>query len=56
MNPTAWQASVGSVTAEFTKAETAARLGVTRGYTHTSDVILLRLILVGGAGRRWGER
>ena len=50
VSPTAWQASVGSVTAEFTTAETAARLGVTRGYTHTSDVILLRLILVGGAG------
>jgi signal transduction histidine kinase len=50
VSPMAWQASVGSVTAELTTAETTARLGVTRGDTHASDVILLRLILVGGAG------
>lgn len=48
--PGAWQATVGSVFAGLTKAETADRLGVTRGDAHASDVILLRLFLVGGAG------
>ena len=50
VSPAAWQTSVGSVTAEFTAAETAARLGVTKGDAHASDMILLRLVLVGGAG------
>jgi signal transduction histidine kinase len=50
MSPTDWQASVGAVSTEFTRAETAARLSVTRGDTRASDVVLLRLVLVGGAG------
>jgi signal transduction histidine kinase len=50
VNPAAWQAGVGSILASFTAAETAERMGVTRGDTHAGDVILLRLILVGGAG------
>jgi signal transduction histidine kinase len=50
VKPAAWQAGVESVIAEFTTAETAARLGVTSGETHAGDIILLRLILVGGAG------
>ena len=50
VSPAAWQAGVGSVIAEFTAAETTARLGVTSGETHAGDIILLRLILVGGAG------
>jgi len=50
VEPAAWQAGVGSVIAQFTAAETTARLGVTSGETHAGDIILLRLILVGGAG------
>jgi signal transduction histidine kinase len=50
VSPAAWEAGVGSVLAEFTPAQTAARLGVTSGFTHAGDIILLRLILVGGAG------
>jgi len=47
---TAWESSVGAVFGELTAAETTERLGVTRGDTHAGDVILLRLVLVGGAG------
>ena len=50
VSPAAWQSSVDSVTAEFATAETAARVGVTAGDTQASDIVLLRLILVGGAG------
>ena len=50
VSPAAWEAGVGSVLAAFSAAETAARLGVTSGDTHAGDIILLRLILVGGAG------
>jgi signal transduction histidine kinase len=50
VSPRAWQDSIAAVTAKFTAAETAGRLGVTKGDTHASDIILLRLILVGGAG------
>jgi signal transduction histidine kinase len=50
VSPAAWQASVGSVLAEFAPAQTAARLGVTSGFTRAGDIILLRLVLVGGAG------
>jgi len=50
VSPAAWEAGVGSVIAEFSTAVTAERLGVTRGDAHAGDMILLRLILVGGAG------
>jgi len=50
VSPLAWQSGLGSAVAAFTRAETAARVGVTRGSTHDGNVILLRLFLVGGAG------
>lgn len=50
VSPAAWQSSVESVISEFTAAETTARLGITKGDTEAGDLILLRLILVGGAG------
>ena len=50
VTPAAWQGAVESVIAEFTPAETAFRQIATIGESHSGDVILLRLILVGGAG------
>jgi signal transduction histidine kinase len=50
VSPAAWQASVEVVLAQFTTAQTTARLGVTSGDAHASDMVLLRLVLVGGAG------
>ena len=47
---TAWQASVESVITQLTATETAVRINITKGQAHAGDVILLRLILVGGAG------
>ncbi|HMD91504.1 MAG TPA: nitrate- and nitrite sensing domain-containing protein [Trebonia sp.] len=47
---TAWQAGVGSAITELTATETAVRLNITKGQAHAGDIILLRLILVGGAG------
>ena len=46
----AWQAGVGSAITELTATETAVRLNITKGQAHAGDIILLRLILVGGAG------
>jgi signal transduction histidine kinase len=46
----AWQAGLNEILGAFTRAETTARVALTRGATHSSDVILLRLFLVGGAG------
>jgi len=50
VNPAAWQGALNSVIAELIPAETAARLGITAGDTHAGNIILLRLVLVGGAG------
>ncbi len=50
ISPAAWQAGFGSVIAELTATETAVRLNITKGQAHAGDIILLRLILVGGAG------
>jgi signal transduction histidine kinase len=50
VSPASWQQAIGAVVAQFTVAETSSRLGVTKGDAHASDIILLRLILVGGAG------
>ncbi len=50
VTPKQWQDSIAAMTPKYTAAETASRLNVTKGDTHESDIILLRLILVGGAG------
>ena len=50
VSPLAWQAGVTTVLTKLTAAETVGRLGVTSGDTHAGDVVLLRLIVVGGAG------
>jgi signal transduction histidine kinase len=50
VNPATWQATVQSVLTQFTTAETAANLGVTRGQAHQGRVDLTRLIGVGIAG------
>ena len=50
VSPQAWQAATGTVIKEFTAAETLAGETVTAGYTRQGDIILLRLVLVGGAG------
>jgi signal transduction histidine kinase len=50
VNSATWQTSVQSVLTQFTNAETAARLGATRGQAHEGDVDLIRLIGVGAAG------
>ena len=49
-DPATWQASVQSVIAQFSNAETTARLGSTRGLAHEGDVDLTRLIGIGVAG------
>jgi signal transduction histidine kinase len=50
VTPTAWGAAVQTLTAAVAPAETAFRASATSGEAHNGDVILLRLILVGGAG------
>ena len=46
----AWQSSVQSFLTEFTRVSILGREADTKGAAHAGDVILLRLILVGGAG------
>jgi signal transduction histidine kinase len=50
VSPAAWQAAVQSVIAKSTVAAISFQAGDTRGQAHDGDEILLRLILVGGAG------
>ena len=50
VSPAAWQSGVQSFLTAFDGAASAGRQSDTKGATHTGDVILLRLILVGGAG------
>jgi signal transduction histidine kinase len=50
VDPATWQSSVQSVIAQFSNAETTARLGSTRGLAHEGDVDLTRLIGIGVAG------
>lgn len=50
VTPTAWATALGAVTDDILTAETAARLTVTAGDAHAGDVIIIRLIAVGGAG------
>jgi signal transduction histidine kinase len=50
VSPAAWQSGVQSFLAAFTSASNIGRESDTKGAAHVGDVILLRLILVGGAG------
>jgi len=50
VSPPAWQTGVGSVITRLTGALTAVRLNITKGQAHAGDIILLRLVIVGGAG------
>jgi signal transduction histidine kinase len=50
VSPAAWQSSVQSFLTAFTRVSTLGREADTEGAAHVGDVILLRLILVGGAG------
>lgn len=50
VNLATWQQTVQSVLTEFGKAETAARLGATKGQAREGDIDLMRLIGVGVAG------
>ena len=50
VSPAAWQSGVQSFLTEFTKVSNIGRESDTKGAAHVGDVILLRLILVGGAG------
>jgi hypothetical protein len=50
VSPAAWQSGVQSFLTAFDGAASAGRQSDTKGAAHTGDVILLRLILVGGAG------
>ena len=50
VSATAWQAGVESAITQLTATHTAVRINITKGQAHAGDVILLRLILVGGAG------
>jgi signal transduction histidine kinase len=50
VSPAAWQASLRSVLAEIVASQTAIRIDSTKGNTHAADVIIVRLVLVGGAG------
>ena len=49
-SPQAWQAALQSVFAKATAAGYAVQVGSTSQQAHEGDVILLRLILIGGAG------
>ena len=50
VSPAAWQSGVQSFLTAFDGAASAGRQSDTKGAAHAGDVILLRLILVGGAG------
>jgi signal transduction histidine kinase len=50
VRPAAWQSGVQSFLTAFTRASDIGRESDTKGAAHVGDVILLRLILVGGAG------
>jgi signal transduction histidine kinase len=50
VSPAAWQQALNAVIGGLIPAETAARLEITAGDTHAGNIVLLRLVLVGGAG------
>jgi signal transduction histidine kinase len=50
VSPAAWQSGAQSFLAAFTRVSDIGRESDTKGAAHVGDVILLRLILVGGAG------
>jgi signal transduction histidine kinase len=50
VSSTTWENAAGAIINEFTAAENSSRLTVTAGDAHQSDVIIWRLVLVGGAG------
>jgi signal transduction histidine kinase len=50
VSPTAWQSGVTSFLGAFTQVSNIGREDDTKGAAHVGDVILLQLILVGGAG------
>jgi signal transduction histidine kinase len=50
VGPTAWQSGVTSFLGAFTQVSDIGREDDTKGAAHVGDVILLQLILVGGAG------
>ena len=50
VSSTEWGNAVGAVLTEFNTEENASRLTVTAGDAHAGDVVILRLVLVGGAG------
>jgi signal transduction histidine kinase len=50
VSPAAWQSGAQSFLAAFTRASDIGRESDTKGAAHVGNVILLRLIIVGGAG------
>jgi signal transduction histidine kinase len=50
VSPAAWQSGVQAFLTAFDQAASVGRQSDTKGAAHAGDVILLRLILVGGAG------
>jgi signal transduction histidine kinase len=50
VSPAAWQSGVQSFLTAFDGAASVGRQSDTKGAAHAGDVILLRLILIGGAG------
>jgi signal transduction histidine kinase len=50
VGPTTWQSGVTSFLGAFTQVSNIGREDDTKGAAHVGDVILLQLILVGGAG------
>ena len=50
VSPAAWQSGVQSFLTEFVRVSDIGRESDTKGAAHAGDIILLRLILVGGAG------
>jgi Nitrate and nitrite sensing len=50
VSPAAWQSGVQSFLTAFDAAASVGRQSDTKGAAHAGDVILLRLVLVGGAG------
>jgi signal transduction histidine kinase len=50
VSPAAWQSGATSFLAAFNRAASIGRESDTKGAAHAGNVILLRLILVGGAG------
>jgi signal transduction histidine kinase len=50
VSPAAWQSGVTSFLAAFNRAAGIGRESDTKGAAHAGNVILLRLVLVGGAG------